>query len=145
MYKDTVTLFNRKGGAEGDTWYPAVLSGVNLNKDKGEVFRRYGPNASDNAVLNVRYDQTEDEITVCGKKWLQPKEWARQQDPSGAITFAPGDFFYAGAWEGTTPLHDGAYGDQSFYEYMLNHYDDVFMISSVGFFSVIPHMEVTAK
>lgn len=145
MYKDTITLFNRKKGADGDTWYPSVLSGVNLNKDKGEIFKRYGPEAGDNAVLNVRYSQTAEEMTVCGKKWVKPKEWARLNDPSGAITFAPGDFFYDGVWEGTTPLYDGAYGDLSFYDYMLNNYDDVYMITGYGFFSVIPHMEVTAK
>lgn len=145
MYKDTVTLFNRKQGANGDTWYPAVLEGVNLNKDKGAIFRRYGPNSTDNAVLNVRYEKSGEDITVNRKTWLQPKEWARLEEPSGAITFAPGDFFYAGTWEGTTPLYDGAYGDLSFYDYMLNNYDDVFLITSVGFFSVIPHMEVTAR
>ena len=144
MYKDTVTLFNRKRGSDGDTWYPAVLEGVNLNKDKGEIFRRYGPGTGDNAVLNVRYED-KDGVTVCGLPWVQPKEWQRLNDPSGVITFAPDDFFIDGTWEGTTPLYDGAYGDLSFYDYMLEHYDDVFRITSVGHFSVIPHMEVTAK
>lgn len=145
MYKDTVTIFNRKKGREGDTWYPTVLTGVNLNKDKGEIFQRYGANSSDNAVLNVRYDDDGESWTVGGKTWVKPKEWLRLADPSGSLTFAAGDFFWNGEWSGTTPLSDGTYGDQSFYDYMLANYDDVFMVTSVGFFSVIPHMEVTGR
>lgn len=145
MYKDTVTIFNRKKGSEGDTWYPVILHGVNLNKDKGEIFRRYGASATDNAILNARYEQSGNTILIDGKTWKSPKEWAKLTSPAGYVTFAAGDFFWDGEWSGTTPLYDGTYGDQSFYDYMLSNYDDVFMVTSVGYFSVIPHMEVVGK
>lgn len=145
MYHDTITIFNRKKGRDGDTWYPTVLTGVNLNKDKGEVIAKYGPNASDNAILNVRYENDGEDIIIGGKQWMQPKQWQRSEAPETCLTFAAGDFFWNGAWDGTTALYDGTYGDQSFYDYMLANYDDVFMVTSVGYFSVIPHLEVVGK
>lgn len=65
MYKDTVTLFNRRKGTreQGDTWYPSVLRNVNLLVDKAAVLSKYGADASDNAVLNVRYQVTADFFT----------------------------------------------------------------------------------
>lgn len=143
MYRDTVTIFNRKKGRGGDTWYPTVLTGVNLNKDKGEIYARYGAESSDNAVLNVRYDSDGENIVINGRTWMQPKQW--RNAPESGITFAAGDFFWNGAWDGATVINDATYGDQTFYDYMLANYDDVFMVTSVGFFSVIPHMEVTGK
>ncbi len=145
MYHDTITIFNRKKGREGDTWYPTVLTDVNLNKDKGEVIARYGPNSSDNAILNVRYENDGEDVIIGGKQWIQPKQWQISQTPGTYLTFAAGDFFWNGAWDGTTALYDGNYGDQTFYDYMLANYDDVFMVTSVGHFSVIPHLEVTGK
>ena len=145
MYHDTITIFNRKKGREGDTWYPTVLTDVNLNKDKGEVIARYGPNSSDNAILNVRYENDGEDIIIGDKQWIQPKQWQRSETPGAYLTFAAGDFFWNGSWDGTTALYDGNYGDQTFYDYMLANYDDVFMVTSVGHFSVIPHLEVTGK
>ena len=83
MYRDTVTIFNRKKGRGGDTWYPTVLTGVNLNKDKGEIYARYGAESSDNAVLNVRYDSDGENIVINGRTWMQPKQWRK---PSSALS-----------------------------------------------------------
>lgn len=145
MYHDTITIFNRKKGRDGDTWYPTILSGVNLNKDKGEVIARYGPNSSDNAILNVRYENDGEDMIIGGKQWMQPKLWQKSETPANYLTFAAGDFFWNGTWDGGDVLYDGTYGDQTFYDYMLANYDDVFMVTSVGWFSVIPHVEVVGK
>ena len=55
MYKDTITLFNRKEGDAGDTWYPTVLRNVQLNMDRAAIMAKYGAESADNAVLHVRY------------------------------------------------------------------------------------------
>jgi hypothetical protein len=52
MYTDVITLFNRKEGDEGDTWYPSVLRNVQLNMDRAAIVAEYGATATDNAVLN---------------------------------------------------------------------------------------------
>ena len=146
MYNDTVTLFNRQKTANGDVWYPTVLEGVNLNMDRGAIVRQYGEQAQDNAVLNVRYKENNSaKIISPSIIWQAPKEWQRLIYKSGYITFAPGDFFWAGEWPGTTPLSDDGYGDLSFYEYMTQNYDFVFNITSVGYFTVIPHFEVLGR
>lgn len=55
MYTDTITLFNRKEGAEGDTWYPSVIRNVDLNMDDAAIAAKYGAESSDRAILHVRY------------------------------------------------------------------------------------------
>ena len=140
MYSDTVTLFNRRHTRSGDTWYPTVLRGVNLNMDKGTITAKYGAESQDKAVLNVRLPAV--------KPWHTPKVWATLEDPAAGITFASGqyfDFFWAGEWPDENPVSDESCPG-GFYDYMNKQYDYVFAITSVnGPFSVIPHLEVTGK
>lgn len=199
MYKDTITLFNRLKKPTGDLWYPTILHDVNLNIDKAEVVKKYGPDAADNCVLNVTFTKSGDDILVGGKMWIPPREWQKAQergyfvkwvpekenytggeyddaepyatgdewaggifnpwdvnaglvpvdlDYSDYVTFAAGsafDFFWAGEWTGGSVVYDNNYGDQTFYDYMLANYDFVFAITSVGFFSVLPHFEVVGR
>lgn len=149
MYKDTITLFNRKPGTAttGDIWYPTVIHNVNLNIDKAAILAKYGPEASDNAMLIIRFIRKNGEIRiVCDdeteKPWMPPKQWDQTED---SITFATdGDFFWMGEWkEGI--VSDKAYSP-GFYSYMNREHDYVFTISSVGGpYSVIPHFEIMGK
>lgn len=137
MYKDRVTVFNCKRGAVKDTWYPTTLTG-NLNMDKGAMVKAYGADTQDRCVLNVRLESD----MIGGKKFLPPKEWQALEDPSDYITFNTGttpDFFMAGEWP------EGVVTEDGFYERMLKEKDYVFAVTSVGYFSVIPHLEVTGK
>ena len=150
MYKDTITLFNRKEGSEGDTWYPTVIRNAHLNMDRASIVAKYGAEAADNAVLHIRYKQEEKNKIVSGKMWLAPKEWEKHNEPASVLTFTPGarfDFFWFGDWGNEDPVHDGdffAYTD--FYTYMNKTHDYVFAISSVGGpYSVIPHFEIMGK
>lgn len=59
MYKDTITLFNRREGDRGDTWYPTVLRNVQLNMDRAAIVEKYGAEATDNAVLHIRFTKGE--------------------------------------------------------------------------------------
>ena len=150
MYKDTVTLFNRKEGLEGDTWYPTILHNVHLNMDRAAILAKYGAESADSAVLNVRYTQVKENKKVAEKVWKPPKEWERIQDPSAFVTFTTGtrfDFFWLGEWESENPVFDKDYiSDTDFYTYMNRTHDYVFAISSVGGpYSVIPHFEIMGK
>lgn len=150
MYKDVVTLFNRKEGSEGDTWYPTILRNVQLNMDRAAILAKYGAQSADSAVLNVRYKMDGEEIIVAGKHWLPPKQWESQLDHSDSVTFTSGDrfdFFWLGDWGSEGPVHDADFfSDIDFYTYMNRTHDYVFAVSSVGGpYSVIPHFEILGK
>lgn len=146
MYQDTITLFNRKTGSRGagDTWYPTVIHGVNLNIDRAAILAKYGPEAQDNAALSIRYAIKDGAVMVAGKPWMPPKEWDGTED---ALTFASGtgfDFFWVGEWDGGI-VSDEGYGTEGFYGYINRVYDYVFAITSVARYSVIPHFEILGK
>lgn len=150
MYNDTITLFNRKAGHTGDTWYPTVLKNVHLNMDKSAILAKYGPESKDSANLHIRYTVDDGKKMVGEKYWLPPNQWQALQDPSTAITFADGtkfDFFWLGDWGSETPVSDADYlSSGDFYTYMNKTHDYVFAISSVGGpYSVIPHFEIMGK
>lgn len=152
MYDTTITLFNRKEGDEGDTWYPSVLRNVNLNTDRAAIMERYGAEAADAAQLHIRCKKENEEILVGTKLWKPPKEWEKLLDHSKAITFTPGDrfdFFWIGDWGNEDQVYDSDYtgtANSGFYAYMNKNYDFVFAISSVGGpYSVIPHFEILGK
>lgn len=147
MYRDTVTLFNRYYRRGGDTWYPTVLTGVDLNIDKAAILAKYGAESSDKARLHVKYRQTESGIYVGDKLYLPPKEWENQTNDMlpNSLTFESGqyfDFIWLGVWEGGI-VEDAEY-NSGFYQYMNDHHDFVFAISSVAKYSVIPHFEIMA-
>lgn len=144
LYEDTVTLFNRKdGGVRGNTWYPTVIKGVNLNIDRAAILAKYGAESKDNATLHIRYKKSGG-ITVAGKPYMPPKTWDKTID---SLTFTPGDkfdFFWKGEWTGGI-VEDAAYGEEGFYDYMNRTHDYVYAISSVAQFSVIPHFEIMGR
>lgn len=187
MYKDVVTVFNEQRSRNGSVWYPTVLTGVNLNMDRGAVVARYGEQSQDNAILNVRYKDLKaaynnridggdfmdytggialdggdfsgwtgayanggdfinwSEIISRSITWLPPKQWMRLVNKDGYVTFAPGDFFWAGVWQGSNAVPDENYGDLSFFEYMTQNYDYVFKVTTTGLFTVIPHLEIAGR
>lgn len=150
MYTDTITLFNRKEGRMGDTWYPSILRNVQLNIDKAAILAKYGAEAQDSAILNIRYTQDGENKIVGGKPWLSPKQWEAQASPEKALTFTEGtrfDFFWLGEWEDEEPLYDADYPtDGDFYTFMNRNHDYVFAITSVaGPYTVIPHFEILGE
>ena len=144
MYKDTITLFNRKsGGVRGDIWYPTVIKGVNINIDRAAILSKYGPETQDNAILHIRYKTDGGKITVAGKPWMPPKAWNQTED---SLTFTSGtkfDFFWLGEW--TDGIVDGADYPEGFYDWMNRTHDYVFAISSVAQYSIIPHFEIMGR
>ena len=143
MYQDTITLFNRKPGDRGgpDTWYPTVIRNVNLNVDRAEISAKYGPESQDKAILFARYTMDGENVLVSGKPWALPKAWPGTED---SLTFGTdGDFFWQGEWPGGV-VTDAEYSG-GFYGYMNREHDNVFTISSVAKYSVIPHFEIMGK
>lgn len=154
MYSSKITLFNYyESATTGDAyWYPHVLSGVDLITDKGAILKKYGPDATDNAQLHIRYTVQNGDITITDKDgkilpWVPPKEWKNQTNDllSKTLTFSPeSDFFWEGEWD------KGVVNDEDyrggFYQYMNQNKDNVFKITSVGGpYSLIPHFEILAK
>ena len=85
MYEKTVTIFDYyESATTGDAyWYPHVLSDVDLITDKGAILKKYGPDATDNAQLHVRYTVQNGDITITDKDgkilpWVPHKEWKQQ-------------------------------------------------------------------
>lgn len=141
MYRDTVTLFNYYNGK----WYPTVLNNVDLNADRAAILARYGATSSDRARLHVTYQLTADgEINIGGNKYVKPENYSGE---AGTITFASGNlfsFFSSFAWDGEAVISDDAYM-QGFYNYLNSLSGEVYAVSSVAMYSVIPHFEVMGK
>ena len=95
IYKQTVTLFNRKDVNGVTFWYPSVISGVHLKIDRSIIISTYGEQAQDNAMLHIRYGGG-DVIRLAdgrAKVYMTPKVFRRSGDPERNITFAFGDNF----------------------------------------------------
>ena len=83
MYNATVTVFNYYESSTTGVglWYPHVLSGVDLNTDKGAILKKYGSDSTDNAELHIVYELQDGKQIIRdadGKElpWLPPKEWS---------------------------------------------------------------------
>ena len=153
MYSSKITLFNYyESVTTGDAyWYPHVLSDVDLITDKGAILKKYGPDATDNTQLHIRYTVQNGDITIVDKDgkilpWIPSKEWKMQINNAleDTITFSDESFFWEGEWTGGT-VSDGDYRN-GFYQYMNENRDNVFKITSVGGpYTLIPHFEILGK
>lgn len=150
MYQDTITLFNRyRSRADGDFWYPTVIHNVDLNIDRAAIIARYGAQSADNALLHIRYTVNDNgEPVIANRVFLLPKVWENQINDNlpNSITFSAGqefDFFWVGEWSGEAIIKDNDYS--GLYEYMNKRYDQVYAITGVAQYSVIPHFEIMGK
>ena len=141
MYIDTVTIFTRSG----NEWYPTLVAGADFNANRAAILARYGENSKDRSELHLRINSG----NVAGKPFLQPKVWQALSaaEKTQSLSMQEGDFFILGdftslAYQGT--VSDNVYAE-GFYQYMNHSYDDVYLITSVARYSVIPHIEVMGK
>jgi hypothetical protein len=153
LYKQTVTVFNRVKGAYGEDtlWYPTVIEKCHLIVDKASTWSSNGGRTSDNARLHVRYTTDSGRIIVASKQWYEPKAWANLARREEGITFRHGDnddfdFFMEGVFDDVPgPISDEQFDRKGFYNYMNKKYDNVFAITSVSKYNLIPHFEITAR
>jgi len=147
IYQQTITLFNRQTVNGVTTWYPFVISGVHLIMDKAIIISTYGEQSQDNAKVHIRYVPSADGAVVRGKTYMLPKQFARDGDPTRNFTLGIGDafdFIMEGDYGSESPIADADYRN-GFYNYMNKNYDNVFAISTVSKFNLIPHFEIGAK
>lgn len=160
MYQDTITVFNFYESEEsGALWYPTVISHTQLQIDTAANLRERGPESADSASLHIVYNRdgtdtiiggiirlAEDGKETVSKPYMSPKKWLLAEDKSAAVTFAKDkDFFYHGAWDGSDLIADSAYGKKGFYDYMKRNEDEVFLISNIGKYNLLPHFEIGGK
>lgn len=152
LYKQTVTLFNRVASKSGDVvWYPRLLTGVHLITDHSATWNNYGGQQSDNVRLHVRYTPRADgRAVIAGKVYVNRKEWKELESVSGFITFSYGDdndfdFFMEGKYDTMSAINDAEYSRNGFYNYMNKNYENVFAITSVSKYNLIPHFEIMAR
>ena len=150
LHTDTVTVFNRYdsevSGENYNTWYPTVIKGVKRTVDKAARQNKSGLENADAASLSVPYKVSGGNIFVTSKQYLPPKDWDEQVNENlpNTITFTEGEDFFIRGEYGTEPIRDADYRG-GFYNYINSHYDDVFLINSVGFYKLIPHFEISGK
>lgn len=147
LYKQTVTMFNRRTVGDSVIWYPIILEKVHLVTDKSIIIGSYGEQSQDNARLHVRYSWVNGKAVVNGKTYMTPKVWEREGDPMVNFTIGYGDsfdFFIEGIYRSSSSIDDEAYRN-GFYNYMNKEYDSVYAISTVSQFNLIPHFEIGAK
>ena len=140
MYNKTVTVFNRyKSKQLGITWYPHVLHGCYFNADKGANVEKTGLENADSAKLHVPYLGD----MIGELKYLTPKEWDKQPNDEymHTITFSEGEDFFALGEFPETAVNESDY-PEGFFQYMNQNYDDVYKITTVGKYTVIPHFEI---
>lgn len=136
MYNDTVTIFNAYEDKKQaiNRWYPTVLEGVELQINRGMTVTTDG-NANDNtASLHIRNDLD---------KYLNPVAFKKAEDRENHFTLGQKDFFVEGELD-LIVIEEDDYPN-GFFEYIKSEYDNVFKITTVERYKVIPHFEVGGK
>ena len=136
MYTDTVTLFNYSKTEHGLYYYPTVLNDVDLQITKGSFVAKTGNESVDSCVLHVKHLFT-------NKTYTKPKEFASLLEKQNYYTFSDKDFFVQGEYN-LDIITDTDY-QGGFFNYMNKTYDDVYRVTKVDVFKLLPHLEVYGK
>ncbi len=150
MYQKTITLFNYH--AKTDSWYTTVFVGTDLIENTGTNATRQGQTNSDavDLLIHVRKDKTADTIYSnpalhLDKQYVGSKTYAAIENPRNYFTFTPeSDFFIVGSYYSAEPVADAEFED-GLYSAMNAAHDGVYMVSSVAFYSLIPHFEIGGR
>ena len=151
IYKQTITLFNRISAGGGDIyWYPTIIRGVHLYDSQTSTWSNQGGNSGNNATVHIMYQIVNGQIMVAGKPYYPPKQYRLLDAPQDAITFAFGhhddsDFFIRGEFGFDGAVSDDAHDRHGFFNYMKKTNDDVYSVSGVTIYNLIPHFEITGR
>lgn len=144
MFNDTITLFNLHNGV----WFPHLIYGADaagmINGSSATAL-----NGTTNADSGTILIQTNNDLIIHSDKkpipYVTPKAYAALENGADAITFQPQtDFIFIGAYESTEPIIDDDY-EAGFYTEMNSKNDDVYLITSVKFYGLIPHFEIEVR
>lgn len=150
MRSDTITVFNfhERTGA----WHTTVFSGVSLYEtDSTNATPGNGKvnAATVDAIIDTGMDGNRTPVyresgAATEKKYIGPKAYAKLESPDGFFTFKPERDFFVKGDHATDPIADEDY-DQGLYHHMNDELDDVHMIVSAIFYSLLPHFEIGGR
>lgn len=174
MYRNTITLFNYHAetdswyttvfiGADlienagtnatrqGQTNSDAVDLIIHVRRDKKADTVIYKPKRIADAEGNIIVSG-EDSFIVYGdpdlhldKQYVGPKAYAAIENPRNYFTFTPeSDFFIVGNYYSQEPVADAEFED-GLYSAMNAAHDGVYMVSSMAFYSLLPHFEIGGR
>ena len=121
MFKETITLYNRVADGYNDRYECTILKNVEIQPTNSIK----NNNSTDKFKLFIN-------INSQNKLYVKPKEYDKSLDKSHCFTVRTGDFFVLG--EVTI--------DNATYQSINKKYDDVYNVTSIKEYSVIPHLEV---
>ena len=112
--------------------------------DKAANVAKTGLDTADTANLHVPFKVREGERDSCNLSYLTPKVWKTSENKEGSITFSTGDIFLEGEYPETVIADRRLYVtyQQRFYDYLNKKMDNVFLITSVGSYTLIPHLRL---
>jgi hypothetical protein len=144
MFTDTITVFNYH--ADSDSWYPSVISGVDLGLIRANNHTTQGVVSEDTVQILIPCGADQSITTTAGRKsYTGPKAYASCENPAECITFAPEcDFIYEGTWPDLSAIADSDY-DSGLYHDMNDEHDGVHLINSAAFYGLIPHFEIGGR
>lgn len=151
IYKQTITLFNRIKGSDGETyWYPTKLTGVHLVDNHSSTWNNQGGSNGSTAMVHIMYQIKGGAIYVAGKPYYTPKDYRLLDEPENAITFSFGhhddsDFFIEGEFDFDGAISDDAHDRHGFYNYMKKVGYNVYSITSATKYNLIPHFEINGR
>lgn len=126
FYNRTATIWNKQedGVWEEEVWFPTVIENVRILVSRGNNIQKSGNTEADSARLHIH-----DSISEPDKPYTKPEEWTA----GSTYTLDKNTFFSIGDTSQITP-------DKDFF-----NRSDVFHISSVDRFEIIPHFEVWGR
>lgn len=150
MRSDTITVFNFHEGT--GAWHTTVFSGVSLYETES-ANATHGNGRVNAATVEAIIDTGVDgnwppayreSGAATEKKYIGPKAYAKLESPDGFFTFKPERDFFVKGDHASAPIADEDY-DQGLYHHMNDELDDVHMIVSAIFYSLLPHFEIGGR
>lgn len=140
MYDTTLTLFNYHKAT--NLWYTTVFHGADVIATHGADSSVQGIQNKDAVDIIIRTNALQIAVTPTGaKQYLRPKEYAVCGTPENSFTFTPQtDFIVVGDCGVKEPLEEGE--DCGLYHRMNDTHDEVYLIQTAAYYSLLPHFEI---
>lgn len=144
MYDKTITVFNLD--SQNNVWHKAVISGCDAVSTDGFNPSTVGLQNISSVLMLVNCDANKVFSTEDGdKQFLDPKVYRQTADKELYLTFnADTDFIVVGTINDEISLDDNDY-DSGLYQYVNTQYDNVYLINTYTYYSLIPHFEVGCR